>query len=513
MRFEVTPLRYWKEEYGCEERCEDAWASNAQSGLFAVSDGVGEMSYSNYWSDILVKRFIEEPLLSGDAFEAKYWVREAQKSFSIPENLPYYARDKAREGSSATLVCARFYALGGAGEGARERLGNVSAVARADASATRCRLLAMGDSCALVWRDGNLLFSFPNSSSEDFKRAPVCFPTRGYRASWWKHVVQEEITFCDGDVLVLATDAVAKWLLRDDEALRRERLALLLAQTPDSWPAIVQSYRRTGCLDDDDSTALIVRVMEPSGDPPPVPQPYVEARSTRRERFQQACAERAEIEMAILFGDGSCFQNAPPDGETMRSIREGQSQAQAQWAILEALERTIRRGRNNRQELQALWEKYRDVLSGMESAENIRQSLKALGVVVEAERGPRTRTPDPRVAGSGGEPSPAQSAPPMALAPPQADPESEADVATTTRWPLESETQFECSEQGVLGASGNRKAQWLKQVFHSLLRKRTPVSGNVRPSDFPPIWDRIPPMSPTMQQATVVPPPVTSEEI
>src|SRR5579872_2335622 len=77
---QITRLRYWKSEHD-EQTCEDAYGEDALHGLFAIADGVGTTLFSNIWSSILVERFLAAPLMSNDAFEVEWWVRQAQKQY------------------------------------------------------------------------------------------------------------------------------------------------------------------------------------------------------------------------------------------------------------------------------------------------------------------------------------------------------------------------------------------------------------------------------------------------
>src|SRR5437870_1089576 len=107
MRLNVKALTYWKTEHS-EGDNEDAFAFDAEHGLFAVSDGVGETSFSHQWAPVLAHHFINYPLLTAEPFEAEHWVRAAQKIarpiITSPDSLTGIAQTKARQGASATLL-------------------------------------------------------------------------------------------------------------------------------------------------------------------------------------------------------------------------------------------------------------------------------------------------------------------------------------------------------------------------------------------------------------------------
>jgi len=287
-------------------------------------------------------------------------------------SLNWFVCDKAREGSAATLVCARFCPYPGGKNSAK---GPQPSEPRA-----WCRLLAIGDSCALKYRGNQLRFSFPYDSAGGFRTVTECFPTKGYHTAWWEAVRQQDISLRQGDVLVLATDAVAKWLLCDSKEVRGERIALLLAQTEQDWPGFVQICRRTGLMEDDDSTALIIKVVDPKGSLPKALEIQERARKKRVEKIKKANNEKDFIAIALLYGDGTSL----PTSVKIRAekLEKYRRRAEGRRKLLGALQRMVATDRVNREELQKLWDQYREVLVEVKSLEPLRNSLVKLGVSV-----------------------------------------------------------------------------------------------------------------------------------
>lgn len=379
MEFDVIALQHAKTEYAESGRCDDALAYDVATGLFAVSDGVAETSYADCWAQVLVQRFLEEPLLSAEGSDVEYWLRGAQERLrpQLPclEDVHDVVREKLLRGSSATFLGARFFP--------EPEGGKASRVGQDRQVCGRCELLAIGDSCALHYSGKELLFAYPFSTVSDFRRLPDCFPSKGFRVSWWDKVQRHGIQVRDGDLVVLATDAVAAWLLADSEDLRRERIAVLLRQTADSWPVFLDVYRRADVIADDDSTALIVRVSDVTGDLAAANHLMRVITQERRRAFVTAWQENDEDKIALLYGDGSYFPDAHFSETGTVKLHRAQRAAAGRRLILQALGLAVEQNSPDNGPLQRLWWEYADVLRNACVAENIRKTLTLRGITLD----------------------------------------------------------------------------------------------------------------------------------
>ena len=319
MRVRTVPLTYWKEENG-KAGCEDALDYNTERGLFAVADGVGTTSFSNIWAQTLVHHFLAVPLLSVDPFEVEWWLREAKRLFETlsppPDSLGAVFRRKALLGSQSTFASMRIKSTG--------------------SSSATAQLLAIGDSCLLLHRHGDRsLDSFPLGPDHNFNEHPDILPTRGFsRTSHCPKAV--DITVHVGDRIILATDAVAAWILvagltdLDDNVALFDRIANL---TPENWPAFIRRARKSGMVEDD-STALVIQLF------PDAPNGGGEDGTTelgatvslneatlraRQDAFRRAVAAGDNIQAAVLLGDPDCSQLDDPtfDLPRARSLADG----------------------------------------------------------------------------------------------------------------------------------------------------------------------------------------------
>jgi hypothetical protein len=126
------------------------------------------------------------------------------------------------------------------------------------------RMVGVGDACAMaVGADGSLVWSFPMENYADFTSVPHAvgsLPTDTVREQeLFASSLQEFTVSADAQFLVLATDAVAAWLLADDLNLRQVRMQRLLAVASKAqFAALVQCERAAGTMRRDDSTVAVV---------------------------------------------------------------------------------------------------------------------------------------------------------------------------------------------------------------------------------------------------------------
>lgn len=226
--------------------CEDAigWCGGGVAGdplVLAVADGATESYAARPWSQTLVRSCLS----SGGAVDLGDVVDRARSAWSQPTVVdggvgpgpPSWLADAARaRGSWSTLLRVVI----GAGE--------VQAV-------------AVGDSCVFVGRDDRLS-SFPIDSADAFGAAPPLVaaepdlqPRGVVTASTWSVAVRQ------GDVVLVATDALSEWVLREDAQGRRPLAVLRHAvESSDAFATWVAAARVDGALRDDDTTCAVAEV-------------------------------------------------------------------------------------------------------------------------------------------------------------------------------------------------------------------------------------------------------------
>lgn len=123
----------------------------------------------------------------------------------------------------------------------------------------RARLFAVGDTNAFLLRSQRVRIAWPCTSPGDFGNSPtlissrpdhnaVLFAAGGVRTTEW--------SLDRGDTFLLATDAVAQWLIAD--SVRRVGGLVRAARAgPEPFRAFIADQRRTGSMKRDDSTVIV----------------------------------------------------------------------------------------------------------------------------------------------------------------------------------------------------------------------------------------------------------------
>jgi hypothetical protein len=396
MQVRITPLRFWKSEHTNIEKCEDALAYKPEHGLFVVADGAGTAAYANIWSQLLVERYITCPLLSNDPFEVEWWLDEPQRQFVNDPHIPKaidkrnWQEQKTRDlGSQSTLATVRVRAI-------------TSDAAKAD-------LLVFGDSCVMRGRSGKV-DPFPLKTEAEFDANPICLPS--LRKLYSRKFHQAEVRELDlqpGDTLLLATDAVSKWIIGcgDKHGTIWEAFRAVTTIRDDiRWQEAVLGWR-TGprAMRDDDSTALIIEICADSADGSQplgatdgsndLKEHYAKCLDARREEFERAKDNNDHKQMAIVYGDGQMLQAA---GMTL--VNEQRSAArEVADAWKEVFDATLRKldFESNKAgasdiDLESIWWDNRDKLRHEPSASGLIETLSGLGIQID-ER-PATNAPN-----------------------------------------------------------------------------------------------------------------------
>ncbi|MBF6333559.1 hypothetical protein [Nocardia transvalensis] len=200
---------------------------------FAVADGAATSARAEVWADILVRAFVEDHL---DPFDPTVLPRlrtQWQTEVDLPD-LPWHAVAKLQLGGAATFVGLEL-----------------------DEDQRRYRCCAIGDACLLHLRAGRLLTAGPLQRPDQFGRDPALITTRAGDESHHAAVWRTDGAYHTDDRFVLATDALAKYLLRHHHNDTAVDLSAALTDGFSDW---VAAARAGDGLDNDDTTLLLVHV-------------------------------------------------------------------------------------------------------------------------------------------------------------------------------------------------------------------------------------------------------------
>lgn len=224
--------------------CEDFIGVDEQNGRFAVADGATEAFDARGWAQRLAHNWVQsDAALTPDAFND--WIAAEGLALHASWNqlkLPWYAEEKARNGSFAAFVGVEF---------------------DLDAEVPSWRAIALGDSCLFHCRGGSLLKSLPLSDAASFNSAPLLVPSDPalYRSS--AHALVLDSGACQhDDVLFLLSDAVAAWYLEHPE--QSDLSGVFESNDDDAIAAFFDNERQAGRIKNDDIAVIRIEVQQRS---------------------------------------------------------------------------------------------------------------------------------------------------------------------------------------------------------------------------------------------------------
>lgn len=218
------------------DRCEDAFAHDLRRGRFAVADGASSSFGARQWARILVDGFVADPPPPLSPNDLLTWLSKRSTTWDeLDQGAPgdWFNEAASQRGAYATLLGVQ--------------------VMRGKNGRTLWHATAAGDSCLFHVRGQALVTSFPVEPGGSFGSHPVLLGTPCSDAVDIAAVRWAAGDLRAGDVLLLATDALAEWAMHDDD--RRHFLA---TADLDEVRARVDAARAKKAIVNDDLT--LVRV-------------------------------------------------------------------------------------------------------------------------------------------------------------------------------------------------------------------------------------------------------------
>jgi serine/threonine protein phosphatase PrpC len=243
----VYPYTHSKEGNAVEEN-EDAFSipdiQNENALLrIAIADGATESSFSEKWAKILVDHFYvfdysESSFSTAHPIFKRLWL----KSINVQE-LPWYAQEKLELGSFSSFL----------GLDMDRETGNTT-------------IIAVGDSNFFHFRDEQLQHSFPIKQSIDFGNRPFLISTEAWKNKHTPLFAREECVLAPGDLVLLGTDAISHWILKEIETTGYHSITALmhLLQQQDGETALadwVHQRRHERTMKNDDTTLILIKIV------------------------------------------------------------------------------------------------------------------------------------------------------------------------------------------------------------------------------------------------------------
>lgn len=227
---------------------EDAFAFGTGLRTVAIADGASDSYDAGRWARLLVDSFTDVPP-AAHAAALREWVDDLARVWRDGLDfaaLPWNHQEKARLGAHCTFLGVEF------------AVEEPSALAPATPCG-RWRAIAVGDSCLFRRRDGVLDLAFPLSACCQFDSTPALLATNaGYRGAGLDKLAIQEGELRLGDTFILATDALARRLLHEQE--RGADPWEVLQLDPARFAVSVEQWRRSRQIRNDDVTLLLLQV-------------------------------------------------------------------------------------------------------------------------------------------------------------------------------------------------------------------------------------------------------------
>jgi Protein phosphatase 2C len=231
------------------EEYEDAWAhrqTRTRDGIrVAVADGATESSYAKLWAALLAESYVRSETDGGEFFARLKPARRLWRRRLAGRPLPWFATEKAEQGAFAAFLGVEI-----------------------DAQNNRWTALAVGDCCLMhiddVGKGMRVVETFPLQKSSQFTMSPYLIGSRSDGESLKDRIRTSQGSLRDGDMLLLATDAMAAWLLkRHEEGRPLWKWIYRKLGTPESFAAIVAYGRKNGLRNDDFTLVRVIHHDSP----------------------------------------------------------------------------------------------------------------------------------------------------------------------------------------------------------------------------------------------------------
>jgi serine/threonine protein phosphatase PrpC len=198
-----------------------------------------------------------------ESFAARRWVNIVRREWASgsPLNLEALQREYADHINAMELSWAQESAAG---------RGSFTTVASIVPAPGGLSATCVGDSAILLVKDGKIAQAYPSMDPMDYSSVPDALGSTKETLSLGQELIQTcswtiPVEPDEFDLALLATDAVAMWLLEGNEAQPNERLTSARAVSDDAaWEHLVTHEREAGHMKTDDSTLVVVSIEVPA---------------------------------------------------------------------------------------------------------------------------------------------------------------------------------------------------------------------------------------------------------
>jgi hypothetical protein len=318
MRFQSRVFQLAKDTEN-PQQYEDACRLDAPRGTAAIADGVSAGIFSGAWAEILTAAVVADPPDPHDPQGMALWLaglRQAWAAGIDPSRLAWFQKAKLKQGAFSTLLWLALEPATGNGQPVP--------------GSYRLRAWAIGDSCLFHLRAGRLLRTFPLERCEQFQADPLVIGSLDLG-----HDDQLRLELLDqpcstGDLLVLATDALAAWAMHQAEAGHPPSWDDYWDAPAAAWQEEIIRLRAQEEMRYDDTTLVLLRVTDDV--PAAVEQPLPEEPTPEEQAAAEKPTPAEEPMSAEVDGDPLPPPLAQVAGQTETAVEPPTLPPPPDWA-------------------------------------------------------------------------------------------------------------------------------------------------------------------------------------
>ncbi len=165
----------------------------------------------------------------------------------LTRTLPWYAQEKAAQGSHAAFTCVRLVPL--AVQPSKRRL-------FFQKTAYKWEAAAVGDVCVFIVGDDGLIDVFPIGHAAEFDNTPSLISS--LHGGDDAQIVTKSGELRQGDTVFLLSDALAEWFLRSCESGLSPWKTLSKIKSEAAFGLFIKGLRETRQMKNDDATLMAI---------------------------------------------------------------------------------------------------------------------------------------------------------------------------------------------------------------------------------------------------------------
>jgi len=236
------------------EDIQDAFSFSADRTVVAIADGTSTSLYPRQWADILVNKFCDDPNNSIREINENWqkWLKPLQDEWF--KYFQYIQQDSSTEWI--------FKASQHKDVGSSTFVGLKLHYPDPESNINYWECLAIGDSCLFQIKDqSKTITHFPITKPEDFSSVTDAFHSRPEYNHNSQPRFMDDQSYEQGDIFLLATDALAEWIFKNLQNEETRWKELLNLSKEKEFSDLIKKLRADQLIKNDDTTFIRLKVM------------------------------------------------------------------------------------------------------------------------------------------------------------------------------------------------------------------------------------------------------------